>query len=93
MYCTASLLWKHIQGTHPVKFLTPKLEVGFCSFEIDSSTNREVIYMFLLNKREQIRRVLLVEPLNDIGGIEKDTKCSLSLVKGVYKQPSISFSF
>jgi len=74
VHCGASLLWKSIQGTHPVKILTPKLEVGFSSFEIDSSTTREVIYsMFLLNNREQIRPVLSVEPLDDIGGIEKDT--------------------
>lgn len=74
MYCRASLLWKPIQGIHPVKILTPKLEVGFSSFEIDSSTIGELIYnMFLLNKRGQIRPILSVEPLDDIGGIENDT--------------------
>jgi hypothetical protein len=88
VYCTESLLWKPIQGTHPIKLLTPKLEVGFSSIEIDSSTNREVIYTFLLNKREQIRRVLSVKPLDDIGGIEMNTKCPLFVVKRVYSTNS-----
>jgi len=63
-----------MQGIHPVKILTPKLEVGFSSSEIDSSTNGELIYnMFLLNKREQKWPVLSVESSDDIGGMEKDT--------------------
>ena len=74
MYCRESLLWKPMQGIHPVKILTPKLEVGFSSSEIDSSTNGELIYnMFLLNKREQKWPVLSVESSDDIGGMEKDT--------------------
>jgi hypothetical protein len=72
VYCRASLLWKPIQGIHPVEILTPKLEAGFSSFEIDSSTIGEQIYnVFLLNKRGQIRPVLSVEPLDDNAGIEK----------------------
>jgi hypothetical protein len=71
VYCRASLLWKLIQEIHNVKVLTAKLEVGFSSFEIYTSTIGELIYtMFLLNKREQIWPVLSVEPLDDIGGSE-----------------------
>jgi hypothetical protein len=74
VYGRASLLWKSTQGIRPVKILTPKLEVGFNSFEIDSIPNGELIYnTFLLNKREQKWPVLSVESLDDIGGMEKDT--------------------
>jgi len=74
-------LWKP-----PVKILTPKLD-GFSSFEIDSSTTGELIYnMFLLNKREQIRPVLSVEPLHYVWGTDNDatvrypcTRCKRAL--------------
>jgi hypothetical protein len=69
VYCRTSLLRETIQGIPPVKILTPKLEVSFSSFEINSSTKGELIYMFLLNMREQIRPVLSVEPSDDNGGL------------------------